>query len=153
MLQTTTILQHKSSADYLNAGKPISCATSVLRVHTAFSNGMQCMYRQSYTAKQDLRLLIDLCVSAYIGTQTAHLKWAQGLASSACSNLDLTLIVLKERAKNVSTSVAIELHHLELRKHSCPSCHYPLELDETVQVMLPANSLQFTHIAVTAEVT
>ena len=92
-------------------------------------------------------------VFAYISIQMAYLEWAQGLTSSACSNLNLTLAVLKERAKNVSTSVAIELHHLELRKHSCPPCHYSLELDQTVQVMLPAHVLHLMQPGVTANLT
>ena len=70
----------------------------------------------------------------------AHLKWAHGLTRDTCSYLDLVFIVLKEGAKDVPTSAAIEFDHLQLREHSCPSCHHPLELDQAVQVMLPTHA-------------
>ena len=70
--------------------------------------------------------------------QAADLKWAHGLTCNTCSYLDLVFIVLKEGAENVSTSVAVELDHLQLREHACPSCHHPFEFDQAVQVMLPA---------------
>lgn len=76
----------------------------------------------------------------YHAMRQAHLKWANGLTRDTSSYLDLVFIVLKEGAKDVSTSAAVELDHLQLWEHSCPSCHHPLELDQAVQVMLPTQA-------------
>lgn len=79
----------------------------------------------------------------------AHLKGAHGLTRDTCPYLDLVFVVLKEGSEDVSTSAAVELDHLQLREHSCPSCHHPLELDQAVQVMLPAYPELLVHNTVT----
>ena len=75
----------------------------------------------------------------------AHLKWARGLTRGTCPYLDLVFIVLKEGSKDVSTSAAVKLDHLQLREHSCPSCHHPFELDQAVQVVLPVHPELLLH--------
>ena len=70
--------------------------------------------------------------------EVAHLKWSCGLAGGACTNFDLILGILEERAHDVATPGAVELDHLQLRKDPRPSGNHSLELDQRVKMVLPA---------------